>query len=91
MAGWANARERKMGKCRAKHASSPCSTGSWAGGWVHALLPLQCWGSTSTSSSCCWEHLPPSLLMNVGETCCAMTLISKENCKAFLFLPFPTC
>lgn len=33
--------------------------------------------------------LPPLLLMNVGETCCAMTLISKENCKAFFFfLPY---
>lgn len=32
--------------------------------------------------------LPPLLLMNVGETCCAMTLISKENCKAFFFF-FP--
>lgn len=33
--------------------------------------------------------LPPLSLMNVGETCCAMTLISKENCKAFF--SFPTC
>lgn len=36
--------------------------------------------------------LPPLLLMNVGETCCAMTLISRENCKAFFFFfPFTTC
>lgn len=101
MAEWANTRERKVGNCRAKcvgqgprASSSPCSVGPRAGGSVRARLPLWCQGSIG--SSCCWGNIPlPSLLlMNIGETCCAMTLISKENCKAFFFFffsSFPTC
>lgn len=46
-------------------------------------------GGASAAAAAGNISLPPLSLMNVGETCCAMTLISKENCKAFFFFFSP--
>lgn len=50
-------------------------------------LLLPCWGSMGSITAAAAGNIPfpPLLITNVGKTCCAMTLISKENCKAFFF------